>query len=111
MKTSNTSDTVMGAIGGVATGYVLWLLAISIGDDVTTVSRWSLVVLVAVGCVGALRRGVGLVAAPARQVSLGGVCVRPADTPRGADVGRAGRYRQCLRVTGARVVQRDVEGD
>jgi cytochrome bd-type quinol oxidase subunit 1 len=49
MKTSNTSDTVMGAIGGIATGYVLWLLAISIGDDVTTVSRWSLVVLVASG--------------------------------------------------------------
>jgi len=50
MTTSNTSDTVMGAIGGVATGYVLWLLAISIGDDVTTVSRWSLVVLVASVC-------------------------------------------------------------
>ena len=43
MTTSNTSDTVMGAIGGVATGYVLWLLAISIGDDVTTVSRWAAV--------------------------------------------------------------------
>jgi hypothetical protein len=43
MKTSNTSDTVMGAIGGVASGYVLWLLAISIGDDVTTVSRWAAV--------------------------------------------------------------------
>ena len=43
MTTSNTSDTVMGAIGGVASGYVLWLLAISIGDDVTTVSRWAAV--------------------------------------------------------------------
>jgi hypothetical protein len=43
------NDTVVGAIGGVATGYVLWLVAISIGDDVTTVSRWSPVVLIASG--------------------------------------------------------------
>jgi hypothetical protein len=33
MKTSETRDTVVGAIGGVATGYVLWLVAISIRDD------------------------------------------------------------------------------
>ena len=43
------SDTVVGAIGGVATGYVLWLVAISIGDDTTTVSRWSLIVLILSG--------------------------------------------------------------
>jgi hypothetical protein len=43
------SDTVVGAIGGVATGYVLWLVAISIGDDTTTVSRWSLIVLIGSG--------------------------------------------------------------
>jgi cytochrome bd-type quinol oxidase subunit 1 len=51
------TDTVVGAIGGVATGYVLWLVAISIGEDVTTVSRWSLVVLIAsvvlAACAGA----------------------------------------------------------
>ncbi|OSC42760.1 hypothetical protein B8W66_03615 [Mycobacterium decipiens] len=35
----------MGSVGGVVTGYVLWLVAISIGDDLTTVSRWSLMVL------------------------------------------------------------------
>jgi 4-amino-4-deoxy-L-arabinose transferase-like glycosyltransferase len=38
------SDTVVSAIGGVVVGYVLWLIAISIGDDVATVSQWSLVV-------------------------------------------------------------------
>jgi len=38
------SDTVVSAIGGVVVGYVLWLIAISIGDDVTTVSQWSLLV-------------------------------------------------------------------
>ena len=43
MKTSNTSDTVMGAIGGVASGYVLWLLAISIGDDNAAVGQWAAV--------------------------------------------------------------------
>ena len=45
MKTSDTRDTVVSAIGGVIIGYVLWLIAISIGNDVTTVSQWSLIVL------------------------------------------------------------------
>jgi H+/Cl- antiporter ClcA len=40
------AETIVGAIGGVATGYVLWLVAISIGDDTTTVSKWSPLVLV-----------------------------------------------------------------
>jgi hypothetical protein len=40
-----TSDSVISVIGGVVVGYVLWLIAISIGDDVTTVSKWSLLVL------------------------------------------------------------------
>jgi hypothetical protein len=39
------SDTVVGAIGGVATGYVLWLVAISIADDNATVGRWAPLVL------------------------------------------------------------------
>jgi uncharacterized membrane protein YsdA (DUF1294 family) len=38
-------DTVVGAIGGVATGYVLWLVAISIADDNATVGRWAPLVL------------------------------------------------------------------
>jgi hypothetical protein len=33
MTTSETSGTVVGATGGIATGYVLWLLAFSIADD------------------------------------------------------------------------------
>ena len=45
MKTSDISGTVVSAIGGVVIGYVLWLIAISIGEDVTTVSQWSLLVL------------------------------------------------------------------
>jgi hypothetical protein len=43
------SDTVVGAIGGLATGYVVWLVAISIGNDVTTVSRWAPTVLILSG--------------------------------------------------------------
>jgi uncharacterized membrane protein len=52
MKTgqnSKTSETVVGAIGGVLVGYVLWLVAISIGDALTTVSQWSLAILVLSG--------------------------------------------------------------
>jgi drug/metabolite transporter (DMT)-like permease len=40
-----TSDSIISAIGGAVVGYVLWLIAISIGDDFTTVSKWSLLVL------------------------------------------------------------------
>lgn len=36
---------VIGAIVGLLVGYVLWLAAITIGDDLTTVSKWSLAVL------------------------------------------------------------------
>jgi hypothetical protein len=39
-------DAIVGAISGLAVGYVLWLVAISIGEDVTTVSQWSLMVLI-----------------------------------------------------------------
>ncbi|OBK93452.1 hypothetical protein A5645_21315 [Mycobacterium asiaticum] len=40
------TETVIGAIGGLIAGYVFWLVAITIGDDLTTVSKWSLAVLV-----------------------------------------------------------------
>jgi hypothetical protein len=43
------SDTVLGAISGVAAGYVLWLVAISIGEDIATVSKWSSMVLIGAG--------------------------------------------------------------
>ena len=99
------TETVVGAIGGLATGYVLWLVAISIGDDLTTVSVWSLTVLLLSVVLASLRRGVGLVAAPTRQILVGRVRVRPAGTSRGADAGRAGRPLPVA----SRVVQRDVE--
>jgi hypothetical protein len=40
---------LVGAIGGLTTGYVLWLVGISIGDDFATVSVWSLTALMASG--------------------------------------------------------------
>jgi hypothetical protein len=39
------SETIIGAIGGAATGYVLWLVAISIAGDNATVGRWGPLVL------------------------------------------------------------------
>lgn len=39
------SQTVVGVVWGVIVGYILWLVAISIGAANTTVSRWSLIVL------------------------------------------------------------------
>ena len=43
---TSRSQSILAAIGGVIAGYVLWLVAISIGDALTTVSRWGLVVLI-----------------------------------------------------------------
>ena len=40
---------LVGAIGGLLFGYVLWLAAITIGDDLTMVSKWSLAVLLMSG--------------------------------------------------------------
>jgi len=39
------SETIVGAIGGVATGYVLWLVAISIGGGNAAVGHWGPLVL------------------------------------------------------------------
>jgi hypothetical protein len=39
------SDIVVGVIGGVAAGYVLWLLAFSIADDNAAVGQWAPTVL------------------------------------------------------------------
>ena len=38
-------EIIVGAIGGVAIGYVLWLIAISIGDNATA-GQWGPLVLV-----------------------------------------------------------------
>jgi drug/metabolite transporter (DMT)-like permease len=44
MKITQISDSVVGAVGGVAIGYVLWLVAISIGDNATA-GQWGPLVL------------------------------------------------------------------
>lgn len=57
MRRTVRPETLAGAVGGLALGYVLWLLAISIGEDVATAGVWSLTVLavsVAVGVIAAL---------------------------------------------------------
>jgi hypothetical protein len=43
---TSRSQSIFAVIGGVLAGYVLWLVAISIGDALTTVSRWGVVVLI-----------------------------------------------------------------
>ena len=43
MTASETSGTFGGAIGGIATGYVLWLPAFSIADDDAAVGQWAAV--------------------------------------------------------------------
>jgi len=62
MKASQTSRTparIVGAIAGLVAGYVLWLVAISIGESLTSVSKWSLAVLLLSGAlaVGAVVGG------------------------------------------------------
>ncbi|OBG92236.1 hypothetical protein A5697_07640 [Mycobacterium sp. E3251] len=39
------SDVVLGAVGGLAAGYLLWLLAFSIADDNAAVGQWAPTVL------------------------------------------------------------------
>ncbi len=34
-------DSIVGAIGGVAAGYVLWLIAISVAGDNATAGNWA----------------------------------------------------------------------
>jgi hypothetical protein len=48
-------DSLVGAIGGVAAGYVLWLVAISIAGDNATAGRWAppVLLLSAVLAIGA----------------------------------------------------------
>jgi hypothetical protein len=49
MKSADTRETLVGALGGLASGYVLWLVAYSVGDDTTTVGHWSPIVLLLSG--------------------------------------------------------------
>ncbi len=43
---TSRTQSIWAAIGGVLAGYILWLVAISIGDALTTVSVWGPVVLI-----------------------------------------------------------------
>lgn len=43
---TSRTQSIWAAIGGVLAGYILWLAAISIGDALTTVSVWGVVVLI-----------------------------------------------------------------
>jgi hypothetical protein len=45
-------ETVIGAIGGAATGYVLWLLAISVAGDNATAGHWGPLVLLGSALLG-----------------------------------------------------------
>ncbi|UQX11971.1 hypothetical protein [Candidatus Mycobacterium methanotrophicum] len=40
------TESIWAAIGGVLAGYLLWLVAYSVGDAISTVSIWSLALLV-----------------------------------------------------------------
>lgn len=46
MRSAVTPRTILGAVGGLATGYVLWLAAVSIVNDNAAAGRWGPVVLV-----------------------------------------------------------------
>jgi heme O synthase-like polyprenyltransferase len=44
-KPPTRAESIWAAIGGALVGYLLWLVAISIGDAITVVSLWSLILL------------------------------------------------------------------
>lgn len=46
MTSTGASGTLLGTIGGLATGYVLWLVAYSVGNDTATVGNWIPIVLI-----------------------------------------------------------------
>lgn len=48
---ADAAGQVVGAILGLIVGYVFWLAGITIGDDLTTVGKWSLAVAAVSGAV------------------------------------------------------------
>jgi hypothetical protein len=46
---TDTRGILVGGIGGLVAGYVLWLIAYSVGDDTATVGNWIPVVLIITG--------------------------------------------------------------
>lgn len=51
--TGRSVETTVGALAGLVAGYVLWLVAVSVGEQLTTVSKWSLAVLLLSGALAA----------------------------------------------------------
>jgi Ca2+/Na+ antiporter len=43
---SSQTEIVVGAIGGVVIGYILWLIGVSIGVTTATTATWSVVILI-----------------------------------------------------------------
>ena len=65
------SDIVLGAVGGLAAGYVLWLVAFSIVDDNAAVGQWAPTVLLLSLALAVCADDVGVVAAPAPEIRSG----------------------------------------
>ncbi|MBV9091535.1 MAG: hypothetical protein JO044_16795 [Mycobacteriaceae bacterium] len=42
----SSTETVVGAIGGVLIGYILWLVGVSIGVTTATTATWSVIILI-----------------------------------------------------------------
>ena len=63
------AESVWAALGGVLAGYVLWLIAFSIGDFLTTAGVWGPIVLVGVGGFRAGCDAVGTAGAGAAEIS------------------------------------------
>ncbi len=45
LSSRDRGATVVGVLAGLTVGYLGWLAAVSIGEAVTTVSQWSLIIL------------------------------------------------------------------
>jgi heme O synthase-like polyprenyltransferase len=57
LSSLSSKETIVGAISGLVVGYIVWLLAVTVGEDITMVGTWSLVLLaasVALGVVAGL---------------------------------------------------------
>ena len=72
-------------------GYVLWLVAITVGDDLMTVSQWSLAVLLLSGALAIGAVIGGLLMRWRRKYGWSAFAFGLPVLPRGADAGRAGR--------------------
>lgn len=52
MSQSSQAEIVVGAIGGVVIGYILWLVGVSIGVGIATTATWSVIILIVSVLVG-----------------------------------------------------------